>query len=65
MRVRRATIARQDHDEAAEEDARAAADAAKQALSKRGLVNWNDGATDVNRYMARNTPYADWYADLI
>lgn len=44
--------------------ARARVDAAKVALGERGPVWWNDGSPDYNRYMARNTPYADWYAGL-
>jgi hypothetical protein len=39
-------------------------DAAKTALGERGPVWWSDGAPDQNRRMARNTPYADWYAAL-
>ena len=42
--------------------ARAAVDAAKTALGERGPVWWNDGAPDLTRYLARNTPYAGWYA---
>ena len=52
-------------DEAAREQARAAVDAAKQALGERGPVWWTDGAPDWNRHMAANTPYADWYAELL
>lgn len=44
--------------------ARAAVDAAKHALGERGPPWWTDGAPDYNRHMARNTPYADWYAGL-
>ncbi len=42
--------------------ARAEVDAAKVALGERGPVWWTDGALDLNRHMARNTPYADWAA---
>lgn len=42
--------------------ARAAVDAAKVALGERGPPWWDDGAPDFNRRMARNTPYADWFA---
>ena len=45
-------------------DARARVDAAKRALGERGPVWWTDGAPDLNRRMARNTPYADWFAAL-
>ena len=41
-----------------------AVDAAKTALGERGPVWWSDGAPDQNRRMARNTPYAEWYAAL-
>lgn len=36
----------------------------KQALGERGPVWWTDGAADLNRHMARTTPYADWFARL-
>ena len=53
---------------AADDDALAAArravDTAKIALGERGPVWWDDGAPDLNRRMARNTPYADWFAAL-
>ena len=51
-------------DAAAERDARARVDAAKQALGERGPVWWDDGAPDLNRHMAANTPYADWFETL-
>ena len=40
---------------------RAAVDAAKRALGERGPVWWTDGAPDLNRRLARNTPYAGWH----
>jgi hypothetical protein len=40
--------------------ARAAVDAAKVALGERGPVWWQDGAPDLNRHLAKNTPYAAW-----
>lgn len=45
-------------------DARARVDRAKRALGERGPPWWTDGAPDWNRRMARNTPYADWFASL-
>ena len=51
-------------DEKGREEARQRVDAAKQALGERGAVWWRDGAADFNRHMARNTPYAAWFADL-
>jgi hypothetical protein len=43
---------------------RVAVDAAKRALGERGDPWWTDGAPDWNRHLARNTPYADWFAGL-
>ncbi len=59
--VRRALKAR---DREAERDARARVHRAKVGLGERGPVWWTDGAPDLNRRMVRNTPYADWYAQL-
>ncbi len=42
--------------------ARARVDAAKVGLGERGPVWWADGAPDLNRRLAKNTPYAQWYA---
>lgn len=42
--------------------ARALVDAAKVGLGERGPVWWTDAAPDLNRHMARNTPYGDWWA---
>ncbi len=42
--------------------ARGAVDKAKHGLGERGPVWWTDGAPDLNRKMAKNTPYAEWYA---
>jgi hypothetical protein len=44
--------------------ARAGVDVAKRALGERGDPWWTDGAPDLNRRMARNTPYAEWFAGL-
>jgi hypothetical protein len=43
--------------------ARARVDAAKRALGERGPVWWVDGSPDLNRRLARNTPYAAWFAN--
>ncbi len=51
-------------DAAAERAARGRVDAAKHALGERGPVWWDDGAPDLNRHMAANTPYAAWFAAL-
>ncbi len=45
-------------------EARRRVDDAKVALGERGPVWWRDGAPDLNRHMAKNTPYADWFASL-
>jgi len=47
-----------------ERAAHSAVDAAKRQLGERGPVWWHDGAPDLNRRMAANTPYADWFAGL-
>jgi hypothetical protein len=42
--------------------ARQRVDAAKRDLGERGDVWWTDGTPDLNRRMAKNTPYAEWFA---
>ena len=34
---------------------------AKEGLGERGPVWWNDGAPDLNRKLAKNTIYAEWW----
>ncbi len=51
-------------DAPAREAARQRVDAAKHSLGERGPVWWTDSAPDWNRHMARNTPYAEWFAAL-
>jgi hypothetical protein len=63
MSARRAVRDAGDDPEAVRE-ARARIDAAKHALGERGPVWWPDGAPDLNRRMARTTPYAEWFAGL-
>lgn len=36
----------------------------KIALGERGAPWWDDGAPDYNRHMAKNTPYAEWFANF-
>ena len=36
--------------------------AAQVGLGERGKVWWKDGAPDLNRTLAKNSPYADWFA---
>jgi len=45
-------------------EARREVNAAKVGLGERGPVWWTDGAPDLNRRLARNTPYASWYASV-
>ncbi len=54
----------QAHDPVARERARQAVDRAKHALGERGPAWWTDGAPDWSRHLARNTPYAAWFAQL-
>ena len=60
---RNVAAARKAESRSAEDAAHAAVDAAKHALGERGPVWWTDGAPDLNRYMARTTPYAAWFAE--
>ena len=39
-------------------------DRAKVALGERGSVWWTDDSPDYNRHLAKNTPYAAWFASL-
>ena len=62
MAARRAKqVAMRAGDAAGREAARQRVDAAKIALGERGPVWWEDGAPDLNRRMARMTPYAGWF----
>ena len=51
-------------DEAAIAAARAVIREAEVGLGERGPVWWRDGAPDLNRYLVKNTPYADWYSSV-
>lgn len=63
MTARRAVrTAREAGDSAAQAAAHAAVDVAKRGLGERGPVWWTDGVPDLNRHLARTTPYADWFA---
>ena len=48
----------------AESAAHRAVEEVKRALGERGPVWRDDGSPDLNRHMAKNTPYADWFARL-
>ena len=68
VRLMKARRAVRDAKEAADPEAEATAhrmvDEVKQALGERGPVWWDDGSPELNRYMAKNTLYAGWYAKL-
>lgn len=62
MAARRAVAAAgRSGDEKARREARDAVQTAKVALGERGPVWWRDGDPDLNRHLARNTPYAAWF----
>lgn len=64
MDARRAVKdAKQADDVTALTQARRDVNVAKHALGERGPVWWSDGTPDYNRHLARNSPYADWYAE--
>ena len=65
MAARRAVgAAKRAGDADAERTARGDVQAAKVALGERGPVWWDDGAEDLNRRMAVNTSYRDWFESL-
>ena len=65
MAARRAARdAKKGADREAEVKAHVAVDKVKRALGERGPVWWNDGTPDLNRHMAKNTAYADWYVTV-
>ncbi|MEP6503670.1 MAG: hypothetical protein ABJD97_10085 [Betaproteobacteria bacterium] len=49
-------------DEAAMTAARAVIRDAEVGLGERGAVWWKDGTPDLNRQLAKNSPYAQWFA---
>ena len=53
------------NDEAGISAARRAVDDAKRKLGERGEVWWTDGAPDWNRHLVRNTPYAEWFKQIM
>jgi len=63
MEARRAVaLARKSADDQALAGARRQVDEAKRELGERGPPWWTDGTPDLNRHMARNTVYAEWFA---
>ncbi|WP_367119505.1 hypothetical protein [Sphingobium sp.] len=61
---RQVAVAKRSGDEEGERNAHRLVNSAKEALGERGHVWWTDSMPDYNRHMARNTPYAEWYAGL-
>lgn len=51
-------------DKLATAEVRRRVDEAKVGLGERGQVWWTDGTPDYNRHMAKDTPYAEWFAAL-
>ncbi|AWH21536.1 hypothetical protein [Stenotrophomonas sp. ZAC14D2_NAIMI4_6] len=49
-------------DREALQTARRAVDVAKRGLGERDPVWWTDGEKDYNRYLVRNSPYAEWFS---
>lgn len=65
MAARRAVAAAlRSKDEQALHQARSQVQQAKVDLGERGPVWWSDGAKDYNRYLVKNTPYAQWFSSL-
>jgi hypothetical protein len=65
MAARRAVRdAKKAADREAEAAAHMAVDEVKRSLGERGPAWCDDDTPDFNRHMAKNTPYADWYAGL-
>jgi hypothetical protein len=63
MEARRTVgVAKRKNDGALLRAARQEVEAVKVALGERGPAWWDDGSPDYNRHLAKNTPYARWYA---
>ena len=63
MAARRAKgAALKEHDHEAVAEAKTLVQQAKEALGERGPVWWDDGEPDLTRHLAKNTPYAEWWA---
>lgn len=63
MDARRAVKESRDNGNALME-ARSKVNQAKVGLGERGQVWWNDGSPDLNKHLAKNTPYAGWYRSV-
>lgn len=62
MRARQALRRTKGSKEAERAEARAEVQRVKVVLGERGAVWWEDGAPDYNRHLAKNSPYAEWFA---
>jgi hypothetical protein len=60
----RRDVGRFRHDLAAMKVARQRVHEAKLCLGERGPVWWTDGKPDLNRYLVKNTEYAEWYDSI-
>jgi hypothetical protein len=58
--IRRANLT---DDDTLRREARRRVHEAKLALGERGPVWWTDDQRDYNRFLAKNTPYAEWWAE--
>lgn len=61
---RNVATSRKAGDREAEALAHADVDRIKRLLGERGPVWWTDEALDLNRHMARNGPYAEWFRQV-
>ena len=65
MAARRAKgFAQREGDQEARARARQQVEETKQKLGERGPVWWTDGSPDWSRYLVKNTPYANWWAQM-
>ncbi len=65
MAARRAKrLALQRGDKAACQAVRQQIETIKQELGERGPVWWTDHSPDWNRHLVKNTPYANWWAQI-
>ena len=65
MAARRAKrLAQRRGDIVARVKARQQVEEVKQKLGERGPVWWTDGSPDWNRYLVKNTPYANWWVKM-
>ena len=66
MEARRAVrAAKREQDPVDLKQARAAVQQVKEALGERGPVWWRDGAPDLTRHLAVNSPYRAWFEEMM